>query len=62
METPSIPLLFNFIFVFLGLHLQHIEVSRLGFESELQLLTYATAARSEPHLHPTPQLTATLDP
>ena len=30
-------------FVFLGLHLQHMEVPRLGVESELQLLAYATA-------------------
>ena len=36
-------LFFLFLFVFLGLHLWHIEVSRLGVESELQLLAYATA-------------------
>ena len=29
---------------FLGPHLQHMEVSRLGVESELQLLAYTTAA------------------
>ena len=28
---------------FLGLHLEHMEVSRLGVESELQLLVYTTA-------------------
>ena len=28
---------------FLGLHLQHMEVPRLGVESELQLPAYATA-------------------
>ena len=32
-----------FYFVFLGLLLQHIEVLRLGVESELQLPAYATA-------------------
>uniref|UniRef100_A0A8D1TM48 Ras protein specific guanine nucleotide releasing factor 1 n=1 Tax=Sus scrofa TaxID=9823 RepID=A0A8D1TM48_PIG len=32
-----------FIFCFLGSHPQHMEVPRLGVESELQLLTYATA-------------------
>ena len=30
-------------FFFLGLYTQHMELSRLGVESELQLLTYATA-------------------
>ena len=29
--------------VFLGPHLQHTEVPRLGVESELQLLAYTTA-------------------
>ena len=32
-----------FIFCFLGLHLRHMEVPRLGFESELQLPAYAIA-------------------
>ena len=32
-----------FFFLFLGLHLEHMEVPRLGIESELQLLAYATA-------------------
>ena len=32
-----------FVFLFLGLHLQHMEVPRLGVESELQLLAYTTA-------------------
>ena len=35
--------LFSFLFCFLGLHLRHMEVPRLGVESELQLLVYATA-------------------
>ena len=30
-------------FVFLGLHPRHMEVPRLGVQSELQLLTYVTA-------------------
>ena len=29
--------------VFLGLHLRHMEVPRLGVESELQMLAYTTA-------------------
>ena len=33
----------HFFFVFLGPHLQHIEVSRLGVKSELQLLAYTAA-------------------
>ena len=41
-----------FVFAFLGPHLQHMEVLRLGVESELQLLAYATA---------TATATATLD-
>ena len=32
-----------FCFCFLGLHLQHMEVLRLGVKSELQLLAYAIA-------------------
>ena len=38
-----------FLFFFLGLHLRHMDVPRLGVESELQLPAYTTA-------------TATLDP
>ena len=36
---------FTFLFVclFLGLHLQHMEIPRLGVESELQLLGYTIA-------------------
>ena len=34
---------FFFFKIFLELHLQHMEVPRLGVESELQLLAYATA-------------------
>ena len=46
---------------FLGPHPQHMEVPRLGVESELQLLVYTHShsnAVAEPHLQPTPQLTA----
>ena len=39
----------SFFFSFLGPHLQHMEVSRLGVELELQLLAYATATVT-PHL------------
>ena len=34
---------FSFVFFFLGLHLRHIEVPRLGVKSELQLMAYITA-------------------
>ena len=36
-----------FVFFFLGLHPQHMEVPRLGDESELQLLAYATATTTQ---------------
>ena len=39
----QVNLFFFFFFVFLGPHLWHMEVPRLGVESELQLLTYTTA-------------------
>ena len=45
-----------FFFCFLGPHLQHMKVPRLGVELELQLLATATASHShsrfEPHLWP----------
>ena len=50
---------FFFFFGFLGPHLQHLEVPRLGVELELQLLFYTTVAATQ---DPTPQLMATLDP
>ena len=50
-------------FVFLGPHLLHMEVPRLGVQSELQLMAYTTAiATSDPCLQPTSQLTAMPDP
>ena len=36
-------LIFIFLFVFLGSHLWHMEITSLGVESELQLLAYITA-------------------
>ena len=56
--------LFVFLFCFLGLHLWHMEVPRLGTESELQLQAYATATAmqgSEPLLQPVLQLVAIPD-
>ena len=38
--------LFCFV-VFLGLHLQHMKVPRLGVKSELQLPTYTTATATQ---------------
>ena len=46
-------MLFYFIllyFVFLGPHLRHMEVPRLGVESELQLLATATAMPDQSHI------------
>ena len=41
------PLLTSFLFVFLGLHSWHMEVPRLGVESELQLPAYTTAIATQ---------------
>ena len=52
------------IFLFLGLHLQHMEVPWLGVELELQLLAlYHSHSNtgSEPHLQPMLQLVAMVD-
>ena len=57
--------LFVCLFFFLGLHLWHMEVSRLGGlirETAVGLYHSPSSARSEPHLQPTPQFKATLDP
>ena len=43
LEAISFSFLSFFFFVFLGPHLQDVEVPGLGAESELQLLAYATA-------------------
>ena len=57
---------FFFFLVFLGQHLQHMEAPTLGVDLELEPLTYIhhshSNAESGPHLRPTPQLTATMDP
>ena len=43
-QDPVFLFFFSFyFFVFLGLHMQHTEVPRLGVKSELQLLVYTTA-------------------
>ena len=58
-ETNSVPIYFPiyfpfylfiyFLFLcFLGPHLQHMEVPRLGVKSELQLLAYTTATTQDP--------------
>ena len=47
---------------FLGPNIQHMEVPRLGVQSEMLLPAYTSNARSEPCLWSTPQLTATPDP
>ena len=52
-------------FAILGLHSQHMEVPKLRVESELYPPAYTNShsiAGSEPHLGPTPQLTAMPDP
>ena len=56
-----------FFCFFLGPHLRHMEVPRLGVESELQLPAYATVpATGDPShvcdLEPTLQLVVTPDP
>ena len=53
-----------YYYYFLGPHLQHMEVPRLGIESELELPAYTTAtAMPDPSTYAaTPQLTAVLDP
>ena len=65
--VPSAAYILFFVcyFVFLGLHLRHMEVPRLGVESELQLPAYSTTTVTpdlRPVLQPTPQLMAMPDP
>ena len=54
-----------FCFCFLGPHWWHMEVPRLGVQSELSIVASLRHSHSntgsEPHLQPTPQLVATLD-
>ena len=59
--TPFFCLFVSLFLAFIRATLWHVEVPRLGVQSKLQLPAYATA-RSEPHLRPTPQLTAMRDP
>ena len=56
--------LFFYFFVFLGPHLWHMEVPRLGVESELWSPAYTTAVgMTDPScICDLPQLTATPDP
>ena len=52
-------------FCFLGPHLRHMEIPRLGVELKLQLPSLHHShsnTGSKPYLQPTPQLMATLDP
>ena len=46
----NIFLFLNFCFVFLGLHSWHVEVPRLGVESELQPLAHTTATQNLSHI------------
>ena len=41
----------SFFFFFLGPHLQHMEVPRLGVKSEIQLLAYTTATTTQDLSH-----------
>ena len=50
------------ILFFLGLHLGHVEVPRLGVESDLQLLAYATITETPDLSHPMQQFVAMPDP
>ena len=47
---------FFFFFFFLGLHLQHMEIPKLGVKSELQLLnipeSFAFNVLTTSHIHP----------
>ena len=47
----SLQFFFFFSFVSLGLYLQHMEVPRLGIQSELQLPAYATATATQDPSH-----------
>ena len=58
-------MIFFLSFVFLGLHMQHMEIPRLGVESELQAASRHHSHSnmgSKPRLRTTPQLMATPDP
>ena len=57
-------LLVSLFFVFLGPHLKHVEVPRLGVESELQMPACTMEGHSNvgPTSAPTAQLTTMRDP
>ena len=44
-------LFYSYFLIFLGPQVQHMEVPRLGVESELQLLAYATATAMQDPSH-----------
>ena len=50
MLFKNLGFLFIYLFCFLGQHLQHVEVTRLGVESELQLQGCATATQDPNHI------------
>ena len=64
-ETKSASSRFDFFFFFgfLGPHLWHMEVPRLGVDSKLQRLCHNhSKLGSKPHLRPKPQFMVTPDP
>ena len=50
-EVQIFFVLFCFVFILLGPHLQHLEVPRPGVESELQLLAYTTVTAMQDLSH-----------
>ena len=62
LNTHSLLLFSFFLFFFLGLHQQHMEVPRPGVKSELQLPAYTAATATQvPSRIFDPELTATPD-
>ena len=61
MNTPKITELYTFFLFLLQLHSQHMEVTRLGAELELQLgpTPQPRHHESEPRLQPKPQVVET---
>ena len=65
LEDSKEKCIFFFFFCFLGPHPRHMEVSRLGLKSDLQLPVYTTATATLDmiqSLRSTPQLRAKPDP
>ena len=50
-QGPPQPLPFLNFFSFLGLHVRHMEVPKLGVQSELQLLAYTTVTATQEPSH-----------